>query len=109
MDKKRKKGKTLALPLLMAAGLLLPIGLSAQDGLFQRGASDGESSRNSGLLRDGETTLSVSNQYFGNHIDTDDITNQSFGTPLGGGVLIMLAAGVGYAAAKSRKRNKKNY
>lgn len=111
-------------PLLVAAGLLLPpIGAVAQSGLFQRGVPDeayygyGES----GMLRDSETALSVTNQNFGNstnghvtnhpfglHIETDDITNQTFGTPLGGGILIMIAAGAGYATIKTRKRNKKN-
>ena len=120
MNKTAKKRNHLA-PLLVAAGLLLPVGASAQGGVFGRGDKDVGSNRHSGMLRDSETALTLSNQHFGNpiggdvtnqlfgnHIGADDITNQTFGAPLGSGMLIMLAAGAGYATIKSRKRNKKN-
>ena len=108
MNKATKKRNHLVLQLLVAVGLLLPVGASAQGGVFGRGKSNSEANRNSTLMREGETTVSVSNQLFGNHIEADDITNQTFGTPLGSGMLIMLAASAGYATIKTRKRNKKN-
>jgi len=121
MNKATKKRNLVVFALLVAAGLLLPVGASAQGGVFGRGDSDVGANRNSGMLRDNEATLSVTNQnfgnstngdvtnqLFGNSIGADDITNQTFGAPLGGGMLIMLAAGAGYATIKTRKRNKKN-
>lgn len=123
MNKTRKKSNHLVLSLLVAAGLLLPSVASAQGGVFGRGDKDIGARRKSGMLRDSEATLTLSNQHFGNPIGgddvtnqnfggifvrPDDITNQTFGTPLGSGVLIMLAAGAGYATIKTRKRNKKN-
>ena len=92
--------KVLALSLAMFAAL--PIEAFAQDGLFQRGMTDeayydfGGSSDNCGL--------------FGNRNATTmgTINNQTFGQPLprGSGLVILLAAGAGYAAFK-RKEEKK--
>ena len=113
MNRTRKKSNHLVLALVVAAGLAVPVGTMAQGGMFGRGISD-ESYYSFGaqgpmLNRDGvDATGAFSNQHFGNPIETDDITNQTFGTPLGSGVLIMLAAGAGYLTVKSRKRNKKN-
>lgn len=121
--KKRKKSSLLVLPLLLAAGLLLPIGAFAQDGLFDRGLSDEAyyGFGGSGLLRDNGLAYSLSNQSFGSLLGGENVTNQGFGglyvrpgitnqsfnTPLGSGMFVLLAASAGYATVKSRKRNKK--
>ena len=128
MNKTRKKSNHLVLALVVAAGLALPVEASAQGGVFGRAVSD-ESYYGFGgqaLIpnRDGvSATGAFTNQHFGNAIGgsnvtnqnfggifvrPDNITNQTFGTPLGSGALIMLAAGAGYATIKNRKRNKKN-
>ena len=102
--KTQKKLKAIAL--LFA--LLLPMSILAQEGLFQRGMADGNADKQTGLLRDGEATTSLSNQTFGNPIGGSDLTNQTFGmeTPLGSGLLVMLMASAGYAASKTNKKNK---
>lgn len=113
MNRTRKKSNHLVLALAMLAGLALPMGAVAQGGMFGRGVSDERyyGFGGQGLMQnrdEADATGVFSNQTFGNHIETDDITNQTFGTPIGSGVLIMLAAGAGYATLKNRKRNKKN-
>ena len=109
--------KALALSLAMS----MAIGASAQNGLFQRGDSDFGLEPHSVFMRDGETALSLSNQHFGSLLGGENVTNQGFGvlhvspgitnqsfnTPLGSGMLVLLAASAGYATVKSRKRNKK--
>lgn len=87
--------------------LLLPIGVFAQGGLFQRGNAD-NADNNSGLLREGQATVALNNEIFGAPTGTDDITNQTFNAPLGSGVLFLLATSAGYATIKSRKRNRKS-
>ena len=79
----------------------------AQGGLFQRGTSDGNTEKSMGLLRNGETTNTLTNQGFGNPVDGSDLTNQTFGSPIGSGLLVMLMAGAGYAALKKNKKNNK--
>lgn len=125
--KKRKKNSLLVLPLLLVAGLLLPIGAFAQDGLFDRGLSDEAyyGFGGSGLLRDGDrgsTEATFAHQTFGNDYEgtfthqtfgmnhEGNFTHQTFGndTPVGSGLLILLSAGMGYAAMKRKKQNKKN-
>jgi hypothetical protein len=85
--------------------LSLPFSVWAQ-GLFQRG--DGDIEQNSGLLRNGEASVMMTNQAFGNP-NGSDLTNQTFGNsaPIGSGLLVMLLAGAGYAAMKTKKKNKK--
>ena len=95
------KHKTKARWLLLA--LLLPLTAAAQQdgsgGLFGRGN-----------LRDGtEAQCGILNQGFGG--TQGGVTNQTFGeTPLGSGLLVMLAASAGYATIKSKKKknNKSN-
>lgn len=101
----KKKLKTVALML----ALVLPFSLLAQNGVFQRGAIGGQNSASnqSMLLRNGETSTSLSNQTFGNP-NGADLTNQTFGAPLGSGLLIMLLAGAGYSTMKSNKKNNEN-
>ena len=84
--------------------LALPFSILAQGGIFQRGASDGNVEKNMGLLRNGETTNTLTNQGFGNPVDGSDLTNQTFGSPIGGGLLVLLMAGAGYAAMKTNKK-----
>ena len=93
--------------------LTLSIGAWAQGGVFQRGDVDeisngnNSASNQSMLLRNGETSTTLSNQTFGNP-NGADLTNQTFGAPLGSGLLIMLLAGAGYTAMKSNKKNNEN-
>ena len=84
--------------------LSLPFSVLAQEGLFQRG--DGHTDQNTGLLRNGEATIMMTNQTFGNP-NGSDLTNQTFGVPIGSGLLVMLMAGAGYAALKTNKKTNK--
>ena len=91
--------------------LLLPMGVFAQGGLFQRGDGNElyygqtDAANQSLLLRDGEAMGSLSNQGFGNPVGGSDLTNQTFGAPLGSGLFILLLAGAGYSVLKSNKKN----
>ena len=97
MVKLKMKMKALVLSLAMLA--VSPIGAFAQDGLFQRGTTDeayygfGGSTDKSGLLGDRsvETTGTINNQIFGQPV------------PLGSGIIVLLAAGAGYAALKRKE------
>ena len=93
----------------MAIMLVLasPISTMAQGGIFQRGKSDGNTEKSTGLLRNGGTTNNLTNQGFGNPVDGSDLTNQTFGAPIGGGLLVMLMAGAGYATLKKNRKNNK--
>ena len=105
----KTKNKWNVTTLLLA--LLLPMGVFAQGGLFQRGDGSelyyGQSDavNKSLLLRDGEMIGALSNQGFGNPIGGSDLTNQTFGAPLGSGLFVLLLAGVGYSVLKSIKKN----
>lgn len=111
----------------MAAAMALPVGAAAQGGLLQRGVSDegyyGYGGQGMVQNRSGDATGLFTNQHFGNALGADnvtnqnfggifvrpdDITNQTFGTPAGNGLFILLAAGAGYATLKNKKRNKTN-
>ena len=102
MKREKKKLKTMALSAVLAAGMLLPMSATAQ---FDRG--DGFFRSDSPQNRDGIFSSSTSNEFF--NIDGND--NQSGSTepfnftdvPLGSGLLIMLAAGAGYAILKRVK------
>ena len=83
--------------------LSLPFSALAQGGLFQRG--DGNTAQNSVLMRSGEVSCSLTNQGFG--ATNSDITNQTFGVPLGSGLFILFAAGAGYAASKIKQIKQK--
>ncbi len=87
--------------------LASPISTMAQGGIFQRGKSDGNTEKSTGLLRNGGTTNTLTNQGFGNPVDGSDLTNQTFGAPIGSGLLVMLMAGAGYATLKKNKKNNK--
>ena len=99
------KKKSIVLAFVLT--LTLPINTWAQGGIFQRGASDGNAEKSMGLLRNGETTNTLTNQGFGNPVDGSDLTNQTFGSPIGNGLLVFLMAGAGYTTLKKNKKNNK--
>ena len=109
MDKTRKK--TIVFSILVAAGMLLPVNLSAQD---QQGGKHGglfgenTPSTSNGLMNRSENTVggNFTGQGFG--ATNGNITGQTFGAPLGGGLFVLLAVGVGYATMKSKKTQKQN-
>jgi len=115
------RGKAVALSLMMAAAISLPLGALGQ-GLFGD-VSDSEVGH--GLLGKGNRNGSegiFTHQTFGNDYDgtfthqtfgnnqEGNFTHQTFGnsTPTGSGLLILLSVGVGYAATKRKKQDKKN-
>ena len=93
----KRKAKVFSMALMVAMSLTL--GASAQEGLFQRGVADeayygfGETNGKTELLghRNVQTTGTINNQIFGQSV------------PVGSGVLILLAAGAGYAALKRKE------
>ena len=90
----------------MAVLSLLPVGMSAQDGLFRRGVVDeanyGNGSTN-GMM--GRSEGAVGGYFTGQGFGTTNgnITGQTFGAPLGSGLFLLLTAGIGYSAIKSKK------
>ena len=109
------KKKTLLLMLALSAVLLLPMGVSAQTGggVFYRGDKaenvDNFSLFDRGLLGGG---FNLFNQQFGEDEEGGyELYNQTFGqdsdTPLGSGLLILVAAGAGYAFKKRKNNYKK--
>ena len=103
MKKFKVKPKVL---LAMAVLSLLPVGMSAQDGLFQRGVADeanyGNGCTNGMMGRsDGAVGGYFTGQGFG--ATNGNITGQTFGAPLGSGLLFLVTAGIGYSALKSKK------
>lgn len=101
--RKKEKTKAIVLSMAMTIALSVPLGVSAQEGgLFQRGVSDetyygaGSENGTSGVFgqRDGQTTGVINNQVFGQPV------------PLGSGLVILLAAGAGYAALKRKEDEK---
>lgn len=116
----KKRVKAVALSLAMAAAMSLPLGVLGQ-GLFEE---TGDSRGSQGLLgrgNRGTTEGTFTHQTFGNDYDgtfthqtfgnnhDGNFTHQTFGNaPTGSGMLILLSAGLGYAAAKRKHQNKKN-
>ena len=104
MKNTKSKLKTIAIMVAMAAGVLLPRAVSAQ-GLFNSqfgNSGGGVSSQQFGSSGSG----GVSSQSFGNSGD-GGVSNQNFGkdrVPLGSGLLIMVAAGTGYAILKRKQQ-----
>ena len=92
--------KVVALSLAMLAAS--PVGAFAQDGLFQRGATVesyygyGRANETTELLgyRNVQTSGTIDNQVFGQPV------------PLGSGIVLLLAAGVGYVALKRKEDEK---
>ena len=112
MNRKRKDRRSLALALLLAAGLLLPVAVSSQ-GLFKRGGVTdenhygygGTAEQTTGLFGNRSGGATLANESFG--AAGSVINNEPFGAPIGGGIAILLAAGAGYALIQSKK-NKQN-
>ena len=115
MKKFKMKPKVL---LAMAVLSLSPVDMSAQEGMFRRGIADEESCGNgntNGLMGRSEgvvggyftgqgfgvTNGNLTGQGFG--VTNGNITGQTFGAPLGSGVFLLLTAGIGYSALKSKK------
>ena len=84
-------------------------GNSQNEGLMQRGNGlFSGNSQNEGLMQRGGNRsigMTLGNEGFG--AAGSQINNESFGAPLGGGIGILLAAGMGYAFIQSKK-NKQN-
>jgi hypothetical protein len=94
-----KKLKAIVLSMGLGVAMLASTSVQAQlidqrgerpNGLFQG------NSQNDGLMRCG-----------GNRSVGSTLNNESFGAPIGGGIGILLAAGMGYAFIQSKK-NKQN-
>lgn len=81
--------------ILLLLIMFTTIGTFAQsDGFFNGYGHDSYSNRA------GETSL-FTNQAFGAS-DEGQFTNETFGVPLGSGLLILLLAGVGYAVLRTK-------
>lgn len=95
------KKKAIVLSLAMSMALVWPIGVSAQS-LFRRSVTDeeyygaGNAKNQEGLFgnRNLQTTGTINNQIFGQPV------------PVGSGVIILLAAGAGYAIMKRKEIEK---
>ena len=93
----KKTMKTLAFSLVLAALTLTANNLTAQNdgsrGLFGMGKSSADYDYSSGesLLRQGEPNIN------------GGIQNDDFGAPLGGGIAILIGAGLGYVALKKKE------
>lgn len=105
-----KTKKTLLLSIVFSVGLLLPLGINAQNGggLFGLG-STAESTNNNGMMSRGSTGgYIVSTEWFGSSTNGGfQIGTEHFGqdAPLGSGLIILAAVGAAYAF-KKRKMNK---
>ena len=108
MNKLKTKKKVVVLSMVLAAGMLLPLSVSAQTGggVFYRG-DEAESAGNSMMNRSNSSNNGLSLQGFGEN--QEGISLQNFGeqqSPLGSGWLVLVTAGFGYAAMKTRKNKK---
>ena len=102
MKKFRMKPKVL---LAMTLGLLLAFNLSAQEQHGRPGGLFGEivPTESNGLMNRSESPVGgyFTGQGFG--ATNGNITGQTFGVPLGSGLLFLITAGIGYSALKSKK------
>lgn len=103
-----KKMKAIVLSMGLGVAMLASTSVQAQlidqrgNGLFY------ENSQNDGLMQRGGNRTdgsTLGNEAFG--AAGSQINNEPFGAPLGGGIGILLAAGMGYAFIQSKK-NKQN-
>lgn len=102
----KQKLKTVVLSLALA-GMLWPANAFAQGGLFR--PENPEPSRSLLNRSGGSAQEGVTLQNFGEN--QNGITLQNFGegnAPLGSGWLVLMGAGLGYAALKKRKTTKTN-
>lgn len=99
------KKKTLLLTLALLAGLLLPLTMNAQYREDQFGLQEwGQTSLMGRQGGGGDDGLSL--QGFGENQNGLSLQNFGEDTPLGSGWLVLMTAGVGYAAMKTRKNKK---
>ncbi len=108
MKKYRLKAKELILAIVIM--LLLSSNLSAQEWNNRQGGLFGDPvpSASNGLMNRGRTLFegNINGQGFGT--TGAEITGQTFGTPLNGGLFVLLIASAGYGALKTRKtKNRK--
>ena len=108
MKKYRLKAKELILA--MAVIMMSSSHLPAQDQNDRPGGLFGDPvpSASNGLMNRGRTLFegNINGQGFGT--TGADITGQTFGTPLNGGLFVLLMASAGYGALKTRKnKNRK--
>ena len=108
MNKLKTNKKAVALSMALAAGLLLPMGMNAQErGMLGHGKT-AETPSQSLFGRDRSTSSNgLSLQGFGEN--QNGLSLQNFGeqqSPLGSGWLVLVTAGLGYAAMKTRKSKK---
>ena len=99
MKKNNKKLKAIVLSLGLGAAMLTAPSVKAQ-GVFgdmlDNYYTEKESSSNAGALLRGNgdrTEVSTGGSFY----------NEEFGAPLGSGVLLLLAAGIGYATLKKKE------
>lgn len=91
----KKTMKTIVFSLVLAVMTLAANNLNAQNrGLFGRGETADTENSGGGMMRQGDPI---------NDNDNGGLTNQTFQTPLGGGIAILLAAGLGYVALKKKE------
>ena len=97
MKSKKLNLKAIVLSLMLAAGMLLPASVSAQEVVAETGG---------GLLGNGKL-FGFDGMLFGDRNAEPelelDITNNDFGAPLGGGIAILIGAGLGYVALKKKE------
>ena len=97
MKNNTKTLKAIVLSLMLAAGMLLPASVSAQEVVAETGG---------GLLGNGKL-FGFDGMLFGDRNAEPelelDITNNDFGAPLGGGIAILIGAGLGYVALKKKE------
>lgn len=107
------KKKTLLLTLALLARLLLPLTMNAQYREDQFGLQEwGQTSLLGKEASSSSGGFNLFNQQFGEDEEGGyELYNQTFGqdsdTPLGSGLLILVAAGAGYAFKKRKNNNKK--
>ena len=110
MRKEKQKLKSVTVSLALMAVMLCPMTVTAQydgnRGLFGRGNEVDAAPNRSLLNPSGSDGITL--QGFGEN--QDGITLQNFGeeAPLGSGWLVLMGAGLGYAALKKRKTTKTN-
>lgn len=108
MFRKKKTLKAIALSLAMSALLLPAATMEAQvinRGLLQNPYKDESANRRGALDRNRNAGATLGAEAFG--AAGSEIGNEPFGAPLGGGIGVLLAAGMGYALIQSKK-NKQN-
>lgn len=105
---KNKKLKAIVLSMGLGVAMLTATSVQAQmvgqrdNGLFSGNSQNDGLMQRGGSRTDGST---VDNEAFG--AVGSQIGNEPFGAPIGGGIGILLAAGMGYAFIQSKK-NKQN-